>query len=217
MVKIYLVRHGEATEGWTSQDPPLSELGKSQAESLVSFVSSTIDENPINNIDFISSPLNRCKETASLALEKMYSEIVINNNFRELPSPTLDLEKRVNWLRRVLPLTWSELLKDKETKDSGVNFIQWKKNIMNNIYSINKNTIIFTHFVVINSIIGEILKSDKIVNFQPSNCSITEIRKINDRLNILSKVERIIFNSEWSKKRFLTGMNKIYFLSLIHI
>ena len=185
MVKIYLVRHGEATEGWTSQDPPLSELGKSQAESLVKFVNSTIDENSINNIDFISSPLNRCKETASLALEKMYSEIVINKNFRELPSPTLDLEKRVNWLRRVLPLTWSELLKDKETKDSGVNFIQWKKNIMNNIYSINKNTIIFTHFVVINSIIGEILKSDKIVNFQPSNCSITEIRKINDRLKLV--------------------------------
>ena len=184
MVKIYLVRHGEATEGWTSQDPPLSELGKSQAESLVTFVNSTIDENS-NNIDFISSPLNRCKETASLALEKMYSEIVINNNFRELPSPTLDLEKRVNWLRRVLPLTWSELLKDKETKDSGVNFIQWKKNIMNNIYSIKKNTIIFTHFVVINSIIGEILKSDKIVNFQPSNCSITEIRKINDRLELV--------------------------------
>ena len=185
MVKIYLVRHGEATEGWTSQDPPLSELGKSQAESLVTFVSSTFDENSINNIDFISSPLNRCKETASLALEKMYSEIVINNNFRELPSPTLDLEKRVNWLRRVLPLTWSELLKDKETKDSGVNFIQWKKNIMNNIYSLKKDTIIFTHFVVINSIIGEILKSDKIVNFQPSNCSITEIRKINDRLKLV--------------------------------
>ncbi len=185
MVKIYLVRHGEAAEGWTSQDPPLSELGKSQAQSLVGFVSSIIDENSINNIDFISSPLNRCKETASLALEKIYSEILINDNFRELPSPTLDLKKRVNWLRRILPLTWSELLKDKETKDSGVNFIQWKKNIINNIYSLNKDTIIFTHFVVINSIIGEILKSDKIINFQPSNCSITEIRKINDRLKLV--------------------------------
>ena len=185
MVKIYLVRHGEAAEGWTSQDPPLSELGKSQAQSLLGFVNSTIDENSINNIDFISSPLNRCKETASLALEKIYSEILINDNFRELPSPTVDLKKRVNWLRRILPLTWSELLKDKETKDSGVNFIQWKKNIINNIYSLNKDTIIFTHFVVINSIIGEILKSDKIVNFQPSNCSITEIRKINDRLKLV--------------------------------
>ena len=126
MVKIYLVRHGEAAEGWTSQDPPLSELGKSQAKSLMTFIDSIFDENSTNNTNAISSPLNRCIETASLALEKQNLEIEINDNFRELPSPTLDLEKRVNWLRRVLPLTWSELLKDKETKDSGVNFIQWK-------------------------------------------------------------------------------------------
>ena len=185
MIKIYLVRHGEASEGWTSQDPPLSELGKSQAKSLVTFVDSIFDENSINNINAISSPLNRCKETASLALEKQYLEIAINDNFRELPSPTIDLEKRVDWLRRILPLTWPELLKDKETMESGVNFTQWKENIMSNIYSLKKDTIIFTHFVVINAVIGEILKSDKIVNFQPANCSITEISKKNDKLKIV--------------------------------
>lgn len=185
MVKIYLVRHGEAAEGWTSQDPPLSELGKSQAKSLVTFVDSIFGENSINNINAISSPLNRCKETASLALEKQYLEIAINDNFRELPSPTIDLEKRVDWLRRILPLTWSELLKDRETIESEVNFTQWKENIMSNIYSLKKDTIIFTHFVVINSVVGEILKSDKIINFQPSNCSITEISKINHKLKIV--------------------------------
>ena len=185
MIKIYLVRHGEATEGWTSQDPPLSELGKSQAQSLMTFMDSVIDESSIKNTNAISSPLNRCKETASLALEKKYLEILINDNFRELPSPTLDLEKRVNWLRRILPLTWPELLRDKETIDSRVNFTQWKANIMSNIYSLKKHTIIFTHFVVINTVIGEILKSDKIVNFHPSNCSITEISKIKDKLKIV--------------------------------
>ena len=185
MIKIYLVRHGEASEGWTSQDPPLSELGKLQAKSLVTFVDSIFDENSINNINAISSPLNRCKETASLALEKQYLEIAINDNFRELPSPTIDLEKRVDWLRRILPLTWSELLKDRETIESEVNFTQWKENIMSNIYSLKKDTIIFTHFVVINSVVGEILKSDKIINFQPSNCSITEISKINHKLKIV--------------------------------
>ena len=185
MIKIYLVRHGEASEGWTSQDPPLSELGKSQAKSLLTFFDSIFDENSINNINAISSPLNRCKETASLALEKQYLEIAINDNFRELPSPTIDLEKRVDWLRRILPLTWSELLKDRETIESEVNFTQWKENIMSNIYSLKKDTIIFTHFVVINSVVGEILKSDKIINFQPSNCSITEISKINHKLKIV--------------------------------
>jgi len=185
MIKIYLVRHGEATEGWTSQDPPLSELGKSQSQSLMTVMDSVVDESSIKNTNFLSSPLKRCKETAILALEKKYLEIVINDNFSELPSPTLDLEKRVNWLRRILPLTWSELLKDTETIDSGVNFNQWKKNIMSNIYSLKKDTIIFTHFVVINTVIGEILKSDKIINFQPANCSITEISKINDKLKIV--------------------------------
>ena len=185
MIKIYLVRHGEASEGWTSQDPPLSELGKLQAKSLMTFVNSIFDENSTNNTNAISSPLNRCKETASLALKKKYLEIAINDNFRELPSPTIDLEKRVNWLRRILPLTWSELLKDKETMESGVNFTQWRENIMSNIYSLKKDTIIFTHFVVINAVIGEILKSDKIVNFQPANCSITEISKKNDKLKIV--------------------------------
>ena len=68
MIKIFLVRHGEASEGWTSQDPPLSELGKSQAKSLMAFVDSIFDENSINNTNAISSPLNRCKETASLAV-----------------------------------------------------------------------------------------------------------------------------------------------------
>ena len=185
MIKIHFIRHGEATEGWTSQDPSLSKLGKSQAQSLINFVDSAIGKNSTNNIDVISSPLNRCKETASLALAKINSEIVINHNFRELPSPTLDLEKRVNWLRRVLPLTWSELKKDKETIDSGVSYTQWKENIMSNIYSLNKDTIIFTHFVVINTVVGEILKSDKIVNFQPSNCSITEISKIKNKLKLV--------------------------------
>jgi len=185
MIKIYLVRHGEASEGWTSQDPPLSELGKSQAKSLMTFIDSIFDENSTNNTNAISSPLNRCIETASLALEKQNLEIEINDNFRELPSPTIDLEKRVDWLRRILPLTWPELLKDKETMESGVNFTQWRENIMSNIYSLKKDTIIFTHFVVINAVIGEILKSDKIVNFQPSNCSITEISKKNDKLKIV--------------------------------
>ena len=185
MIKIYLVRHGEASEGWTSQDPPLSELGKSQAKSLMTFTDSIFDENSINNTNAISSPLNRCIETASLALEKQYLEIEINDNFRELPSPTIDLEKRVDWLRRILPLTWPELLKDKETMESGVDFTQWKENIMSNIYSLKKDTIIFTHFVVINAVIGEILKSEKIINFQPSNCSITEINKMNDKLKIV--------------------------------
>ena len=181
MINIYLIRHGKASSGWDTTDPNLDLTGKKQSDKIALKLSQIAKE----PFDVFSSPLNRCIETASLALEKQYLEIEINDNFRELPSPTIDLEKRVDWLRRILPLTWPELLKDNETMESGVDFIQWKENIMSNIYSLKKDTIIFTHFVVINAVIGEILKSDKIINFQPSNCSITEISKINHKLKIV--------------------------------
>ncbi len=35
-------------------------------------------------------------------------------------------------------------------------------------------------------------------------------KSISDRMNLFNKVEKVIFNSEWSKKRFLENINKIY-------
>ena len=129
MIKLFLVRHGEATHGWTSKDPPLSDLGKSQALSLAPF----IDKVDLNKVDLVSSPLTRCKETANLALSKHKQEVEINDIFRELPSPITDLEKRVIWLRRVLPLTWPELLSDEETVASGVDLNKWREKIIDKI------------------------------------------------------------------------------------
>ncbi len=64
----------------------------------------------------------------------------------------------------------------------------------------------------INTIFNNV-KSKLVLYFHNDPLEMNGSKKIMDRLNILSKVERIIFNSEWSKKRFLTGMNKIYFKS----
>ena len=60
-----------------------------------------------------------------------------------------------------------------------------EKKIIDKIYSLKNDTIIFTHFVVINNIIGQILKSEKIVNFQPANCSITEINLLKNQLQLI--------------------------------
>ncbi len=64
----------------------------------------------------------------------------------------------------------------------------------------------------INTIFNNV-KSKLILYFHNDPLEMNGSKKISDRLNLLSKVERIVFNSEWSKKRFLTGMNKIYFKS----
>ena len=128
MIKIYLIRHGEAIDGWTSLDPGLSKLGK---------------------------------------------------------SPIKDLNKRVDWLKRVLPLNWEELEKDKESKLSNIDYYLWRKKIISKIISFKNETVIFTHFVVINNVIGKITNSKKVINFYPDNCSITEIGIKNNKMELI--------------------------------
>ena len=181
MIKIYLIRHGEAIDGWTSLDPGLSKLGKKQAEDLRSSLKKKLND----KTDIISSPLLRCQETANISVSDSKKKIVVDDIFRELPSPIEDLDKRVDWLKRVLPLNWEELEEDKESKQSNSDYYLWRKKIINKILSFKNETVIFTHFVVINNVIGKIKNSKKVINFYPDNCSITEIGIENNKMELI--------------------------------
>ncbi len=181
MIKIYLIRHGEAIDGWTSLDPGLSKLGKKQAEDLRSSLKKKLKD----NTDIISSPLLRCQETANISVSDSKKKIIIDDIFRELPSPIKDLNKRVTWLKRVLPLNWEELEEDTESKLSNIDYYLWRKKIINKIISFKNETVIFTHFVVINYVIGKITNSNKVINFYPDNCSITEIGIENNKMELI--------------------------------
>ena len=181
MIKIYLIRHGEAIDGWTSLDPGLSKLGKKQAEDLRSSLKKKLND----KTDIISSPLLRCQETANISVSDSKKKIVFDDIFRELPSPIKDLNKRVTWLKRVLPLNWEELEEDTESKLSNIDYYLWRKKIINKIISFKNETVIFTHFVVINYVIGKIMNSNKVINFYPDNCSITEIGIENNKMELI--------------------------------
>ena len=181
MIKIYLIRHGEAIDGWTSLDPGLSKLGKKQAEDLRSSLKKKLND----KTDIISSPLLRCQETANISVSDSKKKIVVDDIFRELPSPIKDLNKRVTWLKRVLPLNWEELEEDTESKLSNIDYYLWRKKIINKIISFKNETVIFTHFVVINYVIGKIMNSNKVINFYPDNCSITEIGIENNKMELI--------------------------------
>ena len=181
MIKIYLIRHGEAIDGWTSLDPGLSKLGKKQAEDLRSSLKKKLND----KTDIISSPLLRCQETANISVSDSKKKIVFDDIFRELPSPIKDLNKRVTWLKRVLPLNWEELEEDTESKLSNIDYYLWRKKIINKIISFKNETVIFTHFVVINYVIGKIMNSNKVIKFYPDNCSITEIGIEDNKMELI--------------------------------
>ena len=63
---IFLVRHGEAAAGWGDHpDPGLSDLGQAQAHQVASNLAD------LGATSLISSPMQRCRETASPLAEHL--------------------------------------------------------------------------------------------------------------------------------------------------
>ena len=61
---------------------------------------------------------------------------------------------------------------------------KWRSSIVQSIQDISGDTIIFSHFMVINCVVGWINNFDNLVGFYPDNCSITKIIKRNGELEL---------------------------------
>ncbi|MCP4755637.1 MAG: histidine phosphatase family protein [Proteobacteria bacterium] len=161
MPKIYLVRHGKAAAGWDADpDPGLDDLGRKQAEEAAESLAA------IGPLDIVSSPLARTRET-SLPLAGMWGKTPrIESRVAEIPSPTEDLSARAEWLRDVMVDKWSNLDRD---------LLNWRQGIVEAVGALEEDTVIFSHFIAINAIVGEAEGDDRVVVFLPDNGSITII------------------------------------------
>ena len=182
MIDIYLIRHGKASAGWDTMDPNLNIAGKKQSKKIAIKLTKIAKE----PFDIFSSPLVRCIETAEPFSKITKKKIKIEDKVIEIPSPIKNLENRVLWLKRVLPLTWEELISDKDSKESKIDYFLWREDILKFFLSLNKDTFIFTHYLVINSIVSYLMKSDKVVFFNPDNTSLTHLSLSAKKLEIVS-------------------------------
>ena len=171
MTKLFLIRHGEAAGAYTEDtDPGLSDKGKAQALSLRPFFA---NQSPIK---VYSSPLRRAYETAILVAgngAKIFEEARMS----EIPSNTRDLKKRGKWLKEVIGRNW-----DKQPKRLTV----WRNQIISFLESQTENTIVFTHFIAINAVVGHLTNSLSVVVCRPNNCSITVLEVSDQKLQLLS-------------------------------
>ena len=182
MINIYLIRHGRASSGWDTTDPNLDLTGKGQSEKIALKLSKIAKE----PFDVFSSPLIRCIETAEPFSKITNKKIKIENKVIEIPSPIKNLKTRVVWLKRVLPLTWNELISDEDSRESKIDYFLWRENILKFFLSLKKDTFIFTHYLVINSVVSYFRKSDKVVFFNPDNTSLTHLSLSDKKLKIIS-------------------------------
>lgn len=172
---IYLIRHGEAAQAWDkAPDPGLSETGKEQAIALAKEYLPIVQN---NNFQLVSSPLLRAQQTALPFQKAMDLTPIINTNIAEIPSPGVALADRRNWLKALFTKKINELEQPQ---------LDWRNNIIKSVASLEKDTLIFSHFMTINAIIGWITGNDKVVSYYPNYCSITKIVKENGQFTIES-------------------------------
>ena len=168
--RIYLVRHGEAAASWgQSADPGLSELGCEQAVAAAKALEVLLaNQTPT----LISSPLLRAQETAQPLADARKQAVSIDERIREIPSP-VPLAERQNWLRGFMQGRWAE-------QDSDLH--QWREAALAAVMEAPASTIMFSHFLVINALVGLCDKREETLVFYPANGSITVLSRSDGKL-----------------------------------
>lgn len=171
-MNIYLVRHGEAAAHWhESDDPGLSARGREQAEEAARLLRERIDP----AIRLVSSPMRRTRETAKPLAMALEADVSIVEPFREIPTP-VELAGRQEWLRTIARQTWNE-------QHQMVR--EWHQALLAELRRLREPTVVFTHFMVLNAIVGALTANERVVQFLPDNASITSVEWSGDDLRLL--------------------------------
>ena len=156
---IYLVRHGEAAASWGDHpDPGLSTLGQEQAAD----VSTALCR--LGATTVISSPMQRCRETAAPFAEQITAPLEIVGAISEIETPGHVVD-RVSWLRTLMQSQWP------------AEMTPWREGALEAVNALPDGTAVFSHFVAINAIVGKILDKEDVLIFKPGHCSITILER----------------------------------------
>jgi len=159
---IFLIRHGEAAASWGDHpDPGLSDLGKGQAEAAAEILTR------LGATSAISSPMQRCRETARPfeALAGLTAKIVPEVSEISTPAGIAD---RVTWLRGLMAGTWTE---------AGADLSAWRSRMSETVTNLPDGVAVFSHFVAINALVGALEGDDRVTVFRPGHCSVTRLER----------------------------------------
>jgi probable phosphoglycerate mutase len=169
---IFLVRHGEAAASWgQSPDPGLSELGVEQARAAAQALQGRLT----GQVQLYSSPLARARETAQPLAAALSLPVGINESFREIRAP-VPLEQRQAWLRQFMQQRWEQ---------QGPDLHEWRSQAVKELLQMSSTAVVFTHFLVINAVVGHILGEQNTLHFWPENGSITHLQVANSALELV--------------------------------
>jgi broad specificity phosphatase PhoE len=173
MTCLYLVRNGRTEEGAGFEvDPPLDDVGRIQAESVAGLLES------LPNLKIVSSPQRRALETAAPLLRKRNVSPIVDESLTVMPLPDKETCDRKAWLVRFMKSRWC---------DAPEMQVRWRKECLARLSSVRVDTVLFSHFVVINMVLGGAIGDDRVTVFEPDNGSITILETTGGKLKLLER------------------------------
>lgn len=168
---VFLIRHGAAAAAWSDAlDPGLSDDGREHAREVAAHFA----DHPRCHV--VASPLARARETALPLAERWQMPITIEQRVREIPSG-VPMDERKAWLGKVMASRWTDV-------DAGLH--AWRENAARAVRGFERDTLVFTHFMVINALVALATNDARLVCFEPDYGSITRFRCDGDRLSLVS-------------------------------
>ncbi len=162
MVRLYLIRHGQAASKWGDHlDPDLSALGRRQAAHAAQNIAQQIKQ-PVR---IVSSPRVRCRQTAQPLAQLWRATPQIAPEVTEVPSFHKDFSQRTIWLNEIFDQSWDTLRGEPQ-------LISWRQDLLDFLCTCAQDSIIFTHFVAINTAVGRACGDDVLISRYPDYCSL---------------------------------------------
>jgi broad specificity phosphatase PhoE len=163
MAVVHLVRHGRAMAGWDRDaDPGLDDIGVGQAEAVADRLAPL---GTAGSLPILTSPMRRCRETAAPLGRRWGVTPIVEEAVSEIPSPLgVAMAERVDWLREAMSGTWSEL---------GERYTAFRDSVVAFVATRADDTVVFSHFVAINAVLGACLADDRLVIRRLDNTSVT--------------------------------------------
>jgi broad specificity phosphatase PhoE len=165
MAIIRLVRHGRATGGWdVDPDPGLDVVGVAQAAALCAALGPLGDGRPPR---LVTSPLRRCRETVAPLAARWGVAPVVEPRVSEIPTPEgVPFGQRVPWLQAAIAGTWTAL---------GARYVGYRDAVAAYVAGLAEDTVVTTHFVAINAVIGSCIGDDRVLIRRLDNTSVTVV------------------------------------------
>ena len=84
--------------------------------------------------------------------------------------------ERVDWLRQAMAGTWEQL---------GPRYTAFRDGVVETLRTATEDTVVASHFIAINAVIGAATGDDRLVIRSLDNCSITVLDVVNDTLHLI--------------------------------